>query len=166
MLEDKKGKLMSKNQGEISTIDINHSPVQMNGRTFSKIVRHSKCQMLVSELKESVQLVWYTVAAWDEYIIGDQRRSFLRVVEKVQIVIQLTFVAWIPLKNVDVTVIYIAYCCRPTEKEAEKLQQVIEASNEKHGVKVGESGHADLSNNYYNGGNEWWNFRELPCRLI
>ena len=33
-----------------------------------------------------------------------------------------------------------------TEKEVEKLKQVIEASNEKHGVKVGESVHADLSN--------------------
>lgn len=141
MLEDKKGKLMSKNQGEISTID-NHSPVQMNGRTFSKTVRHSKCQMLVSEGKcstcvkyrNSLRRIYHR---WSKKKLSPRRREgtnshtnfrHLNTPEKRR-----------RYRNLRRRLL-------STEKEVEKLKQVIEASNEKHGVKVGESVHADLSN--------------------
>ena len=140
MLENKKGKLMSKNKGEISSID-SHSPVQLNGQTFSKTVRHSKCEVLVSEGKcstcvkyrNSLRRIYHR---WTKKKVSPRRREatssrtnfrHLNTPEKGR-----------RYRNLRRRLL-------STEKEVEKLKRCIEASNEKYGIKVGESMHDDLS---------------------
>ena len=133
MLEDNKGKLLSKNQGEISSID-NHSPVQLNGQIFSKTVRHSKCQVLVSEGKcstcvkyrNSLRRIYHR---WLKKKHSPHRREgtsshtnfrHLNTDEKGR-----------RYRNLRRRLL-------STEKEVERLKLRIEASNEKHGIMVGE----------------------------
>ena len=140
MLEDKKGKLLSKYQGEISSID-NHSPVQLNGQIFSKTVRHSKCQVLVSEGKCSTCVKYHNSLRriyhrWLKKKHSPRRREgtsshtnfrHLNTPEKGR-----------RYRNLRRRLL-------STEKQVERLKRCIEALNEKHGIMVGESVHDDLS---------------------
>lgn len=142
MLEAKKGKLLSKDRSAASCLDT-YAPVNVDDKLYSKTVRCSNCELLVSKGKCS-SCVRYRDSLRKIYHRCQKQKSLSPPCRESTNSHADFSLLTTPEKNKRYT--NLRTRLKSTEREVKRLHDIIDLHNKKEGVTVNEDMHSDLEN--------------------